>query len=178
MTELDLAMVANVIAFGALIAAIVAMFASFRSAKAAEQSASLAARTLDRLALREIVRASGDAVIEARRIDDLADELRREYRQLFTYNSSSGGSREKLFADEIEKKVSRKKALAEEAERIASDSSSLSAASERDMTLMISRLDGALSQLRPLRESMERELSSIQKDNQIFREKLVGRAVG
>jgi len=163
-------MAANIIAFCALIATIFAAWASSRSAKGAEESAKLAYQTLNRLALREIAHAANDVVADERRIENLAEELRQGYVQLSQYHRVSNSSVEALCLAEVQNKVKLTNSLTDDAKKIVADIGSIQNASESDITQKISELDNVLSQLRPLRELLERELSELQGQNKIQQE--------
>ena len=162
-----------VVATGSLIVSIIVAFAAFRSAKAAESSATLAARTLERAAFREIVRTAYDVTAETSRIKALVEELKIEYRTLFTFAGQGGGpgTRHQLYVDDLEKRLAETQRLSQEATSVTADSALLETASERDVTQMLARLDASLSTLRPLRETLGRERIDIGEKNNMYRDR-------
>lgn len=169
---------AVIVAIGSLIVSVIAAIASFRSAGAAQQSAALAARTLERAALREIIRSANEVVAEAGRIEMLIVEALAEYKTLFNFAEQFGGSRHKLYVDELEKKRAEVGELARVAVPIASDPRHVESASERDVTSMLASLDAALAKMRPMREALERELSGIAAQNAAERERRLSKMPG
>jgi phage-related tail protein len=165
--------VSPIVAVIALIVSVISALAAYRSAKAAEDSAAFARRTLDRLAIREVVTAAHEVLAEASRIDSLAEELRQQYRTLFAFAGQFGGSSQQLYAEQLDEKQQRATELSQESRRLTADLRLLKSASENDLTQMSGRLDAALSKLRPMREGLEREVADIAAQNDTYREERI-----
>ncbi len=165
--------VSAVIAAGAVVVSVFSALAALRSAKAAEASAGLGKRTLERLATRELVSNAFLVLAEASRITRLTVELRPQYRALFAFAGQSGSSRQQLYLDELEAKDKEAAELSQEALRLTADLKQLNDASENDLTRMLEELEGALSKLRPLREGLERQLANIATQNEMYRAKRI-----
>ncbi|OGQ83199.1 MAG: hypothetical protein A3F90_11075 [Deltaproteobacteria bacterium RIFCSPLOWO2_12_FULL_60_19] len=157
--------VSGIIAVGALVVSVFSALAASRSAKASETSASLAKRTLERLATREIISNAFAVVAEASRIADLTKELRPQYRTQFTFAGQPGCSNEQRCLDQLDEKDKKASELSQEATRLTADQARLNEASEKDLTRVLGNLERALSQSRPLREGLERELSDVSAQN-------------
>ena len=98
------AVAAAVSAIGGAFAA-VAAFRSAASAKAARDAADMSEK---RAALRQLALAANEVLVEVRRAESRAAELKLAYRTLFTFGGSSGGSREGLYVTEVDKKLARR----------------------------------------------------------------------
>jgi hypothetical protein len=141
------------------VVSVVAVLIAFRSSSAARASAETAATALQRAAIRELMVTCREAVFERRRIDSLAPELRSAQTAMFVLAGVHGGSAHTNTSAKLDSELADAQRHAVEAETLAADASSLLAASGPDIDQRSTRIGLALTELRTIRESIERRLS-------------------
>lgn len=153
------------------LASVLAAIAAFRAAGAAKQSALHAQAVERRQLLRDVVAAAQNVVSDARRIDDVANLLKRGYSDLFRFAGQSGGSRQKLYIDEVEKKQQQVAGTRDVAGRHAADPELLGNMPEAELLALYTALHGHHVEVKRLRVTLEHELESVERDLQTYREK-------
>jgi hypothetical protein len=141
------------------VVSVIAALIAFRSSSAAKASAETAAAALQRAAIRELMVTCREAILERRKIESLAPELRSAHTAMFNLAGAHGGSAHTNASAKLDSDLADAQRLASEAEALAADSSSLLAASGADIDQRSTRIGIALAELRTIRESIERRLS-------------------
>jgi replicative DNA helicase len=163
------AVAAVVSAIGGAFAAI----AAFRSAASAREASQTAEMSEKRAALRQLIVTANEVVVEARRADSRGAELKLAYRTLFTFGGSSGGSRETKYLAEVEKKLGEITTLSKIAKPFASDQDDLMNGLVDEISGREASIAQVLTQVRAIREDLEREHASVEGQNTTYREKAI-----
>ena len=156
-------------AVGGLFAAI----AAFRSAGIAKTAANHAQEVERRSLLREVTAVGQSVIAESFRVDDLSNNLKRAYRNLSVFAGQTGGSREKVHVEEVEKKQREVVTLQQGAMGSLENRESLRAMSEEELTGLLTKFEGYLIEIRRVKEKLGQELASVEQQNQLFREKAI-----
>lgn len=143
--------------------------AAHRSAVAAQEAARHAEKVERRGALRDLIVTTHRVVAESLRVGSLVEELKAEY-GLATSSGQLGGSREKFFTRRAESKLKEVASLQEEAQKLIQERAQLLNFSDEDLTQALSKFDGYLIHVRRVRNTVEREVTSVASDNRIHRE--------
>jgi hypothetical protein len=151
------AIAAVVSAIGGAFAAV----AAFRSAASAREAQEAAQASEKRAALRQLTVTANEVLIEARRAESRGAELKLSYRTLSTLGGSSGGSREGLYLAEVERKLAEITTLSERAKPFAFDQEGLLNGPLDEISVRETKIVQALTQVRALREDLEREHASV-----------------
>lgn len=156
-------------AAGGLFAAI----AACRSAGTAKDAAKRAQEVDRRGLVRDVATAANNVVAETIRVDDIGNKLKQAYQTLATFSDQSGGSRLKLFIEEVERKQNQVVPLQQEALALLEKRETFSNSSEDDLALLLTKLEGYLVQVRRVKEKFVHDLESVERDNQIYRENAI-----
>lgn len=173
MDQNTLTVIAAVTGLVSAVAGAFAAVAAFLSAGTAKDAAKHAERVERRGLLRDVLSVAQNVVAETMRVDDLANQLKQEYRTLATFSGQTGGSRPQLFIADVESKQQGIIPLQQEAMKIADKKESLRVSTEEELTNLLTKLDGYLVQTRRVKEKFAHDLESVQRDNQIYREKAI-----
>jgi len=152
------------------LASVLAAIAAFRAAGAARESALHARAVERRQLLRDVVAAAQNVVSDARRIDDIAKFLKSGYSDLFRFAGQSGGGRQKLCVDEVGKKQKQVAGMRESAGTYAADPGLLGNMPEPELPTLYTTLHGHHVEVQRLRITLERELESVERELQTYRE--------
>lgn len=163
------AVAAVVSAVGGAFAAV----AAFRSAASAREAHDAVQISEKRAALRELAVTASEVLIEARRAESRGGELKLSYRTLFTFGGSSGGSRESLHLAEVDKKIAEVTKLSEYAKPFASGPDSLMNGPLDEISNREMKIAQVLTQVRAIREDLEREHTSVEGQCTTYREKAI-----
>ncbi len=145
---------------------------AYRSAVAAQEAVRQSEKNDRRGLLRSLNRTAHRDVTETLQIGSLVEDLKTEYRLLAASSGQAGGSREKLLVQQAETKQKEVTPLQDEAIKLIEKRAQLGGdASEEDLTLSLSNLDGYLIQVLRIRNSLERELAATTGDNRIQSER-------
>lgn len=158
-----------VAAFGGLFAAI----AAFRSAGVAKISAVRAQEIERRSLIREVATSAQAVIAESLRIDDLSNNLKREYKDLSIFSGGTGGSREKVHFDAVEEKQKGVISLQQDALSTLEDGEMLRGMTEEALSGLLTKYEGYLIQIRRVKEKLVLELGSVEQQNHLFREKAI-----
>jgi len=168
------AVAAVVSAIGGAFAAI----AAFRSAGSARDAHEATQVSEKRSALRQLTVTGNEVLVEARRAESRAAELKLSYRTLFAFGGSSGGSREGLYLAEVDKKLAEIAKLSEAAKPFASGQENLMNGPVDEISSREIRMAQILTQARAIREDLEREHASVEGQCTTYRENVIqGRRV-
>lgn len=150
-----------------------AAFAAFRSAESARVAQQSAAAAEHRAALRQIGVTATEALIEAERIASRSNDLKIAYRSLSIFAGQVGGSREALYVSAIDEKLKHASGLSGYAKLFASNTGKLDNAPPEETDRVQVRLSNTLTEIRALREDIERELSGVEGQSATYRDKLI-----
>jgi hypothetical protein len=174
-------LVANYIALGSvviallsLIVAVVSASAARKSANAAQSSVEVASRVLRRSVIRDLWMTCADVVSEERRVRDVSHDLQAAYSDLFLFGGSSGGDRDQLYRQEIDRDRREAARLSDEATSIFSEPISIQRASDHDLDVMCLKIENARIAIRAIREKMSRQFESVRLQTLQYREKNTG----
>ena len=163
-------------AIGGAVAAVGGLFAAiaaFRSAGIAKSAAAHAQQVEHRSLVRDVTAAAQSVIAESLRVDDLSNNLKRACRDLSVFVGQTGGSREKVHIEDVEKKQGEILPLQKEAMDSLENRESLRAMSYEELTELLIKFEGYLIQIRRIKEKLDQELASVDQQNQLFREKSI-----
>ena len=146
--------------------------AAYLSAASAREAKEAAEAAETRLSLREISTTAAGVLLEVRRVEALVDQVKLQSRSLAILSGNHGGSRQQLFADAAETKRSRARALAQDSELFANGANSLAAVDANELERVLLRQTTALRDVQGLREDLEREHLSLEKQGAEIRESM------
>lgn len=173
MNESTLSLIAAVGGVVAAVGGLFAAIAAFRSAGVAKSAAEHAQEVERRSLLRDVSAAAQSVIAESLRIDDLSNNLKRAYRQLSTFAGQTGGSRENLHIEEVEKKQRDVGPLQQKGREFLENHEALRSMSEENLTESLTQFEGYLTQIRRVKEKLSQDLASVEQQNQLFREKAI-----
>lgn len=150
-----------------------AAVAAYRSAESARQATEAAQAAEKRAALRQLTITAHEIIVEAKRAEARATELKGSYRSLFALSGSSGGSREGLYLAEVDKKLQEAARLLTLAEPFSSVNKELANGPIEEIEARDTTLTQALIQARAIREDFERQHSSVESQCAPYREKAI-----
>ena len=165
-------------AIGGLIGALggfFAAFAAFRSAGTAKTAVRQAAESEQRRLFGLVVETAQKVVTEHMRVAELAQRLKREYRDLFTFAGQSGGTRLKVYLDGIEKTEKEVTALERNASEWLLDAKTRKDIPEDEVAELLFRFNGDLGRLRVAKEGFKEDLASVETQNRAYRERALSR---
>lgn len=165
--------VSAVAAVASALVSVIAVAAAYRSASSAEKSATTAAAALHRAAIQELVTLCHEVLAEEFRLNRIASDYQSELRTLSVFSGSAGGSAQKELQTSLENSLSTVPTLVLEATTIAENHTKLYSASSQDLDQMASRLGLSRVQLVAIREPLENQLSEMQFQNHLYREKRI-----
>lgn len=139
-----------------------ATVAAFRSAGSARVTQDAAAASEKLAALRQLMVAANEVLVEARRAESRGNDLKLSYHVLFTFAGSSGGSREKLYVDATEGKLAEATAISARAKPYSSDLDLLLNGPLEEITGREIKVAQMLTEIRAIREDLEREHASVE----------------
>ncbi len=147
-----------------------AAFHSATSAHAAEMAAFDAER---RAGLRLIGQTACDLILEGRRVDSRVSEAKLAYRTLFAFSGNSGGSREDLYLKAIDEKLKAAEELVNYGKLFAPEPSKLKGVPLDELDRVQTKLWNGLTEMRGLREDLEREYAGIEAQCAFYRQSVV-----
>lgn len=150
-----------------------AAYAAFRSARSADDSTKRSEELERRGLFRDVMAAANNIVAETLRIDDLGNRLKREYQSLAAFSGNTGGSRVKLYIEEVERKQTEIGPIQQQARAALEDMERLRNAPEQVLVEQLTSFEGRLIQVRRMKDKIAYELAAIEKDNLIYREKAI-----
>ena len=163
------AIAAVVSAVGGAFAAI----AAFRAAGFARDAHEAAQVSEKRGALRQLTITSNEVLVEAKRAESRATDLKLAYRTLAVFSGASGGSRENLYVTEIDKRLVNVASLSEAAKPFSSGQDSLMNGPAEEISRRETKMAQLLTNVRAIREDLEREHASVEAQCATFREKAI-----
>lgn len=152
------------------IASAFAAVAAFRSAASARAARDSADKSEKRTALRQLALTANEVLVEARRAELRAAELKSAYRTLFTFGGSSGGSREGLYLAKVDKELGEITKFSEIAKPFISGQEGLMNGPLEEISGRETKLAQTLTQVRAIREDLEREHASVEGQCATYRE--------
>lgn len=154
-----------------------AAMAAFRSADSAWVVQQAAATAEHRAALRQIGVTATEVLIEAERISSRGGDLKIAYRSLFVLAGQIGGSREALYDAKVNEKLNRASELSEYAKLFAGNTRKLDNAPPEETDRVHVHLSNAFTEIRALREDIEREIAGIEGQSATYRDKAIMEAM-
>jgi len=156
-------------AAGGLFAAV----AAFRSAGTAKDAANRAQEVDRRGLVRDVATVANNVIAETIRVDDIGNKLKQAHQTLATFSGQSGGSRPKLFIDDVQKKQREVVPLQQEALALLEKRETFSNSNEDELAQLLAKMEGYLVQIRRVKEKFIHDLESVERDNQMYREKAI-----
>ena len=150
-----------------------AAMAAFRSAESARVAQQAAATAEHRAALRQIGITATEVLIEAERITSRSNDLKLAYRTLFVFAGASGGSRQNLYDSAVDEKLKHASELSDYAKLFVAAYGKLDNAPPEETDRVQVRLSNTLTEIRALREDLERELSGVEGQSATYRDKAI-----
>ena len=176
MCTLDQSTLTIISAVGGVIGAVGGLFAAvaaFRSAGTAKEAAKHAQQVEHRELVRDVIAAAQNTIAETMRVDDISNKLKMGYRELSIFTGQLGGSRGKAHTGEVEKKQQQVIPLQQEAIKLLEDKKSLREKEESELTDELVKYEGYVIQVRRVKEKLELDLASVERENQTFRENAI-----
>ena len=163
------AIAAVVSAVGGAFAAV----AAFRSAGSARDAYEAAQVFEKRSALRQLTVTASEVLVEGRRAESRCVELKLAYRTLSVFAGAAGGSAERECLANVDKKLEEVTKLLEYAKPFASDRDSLMNGPLDEIISRETKMLQVLTQVRAMREDLEREHASVEGQCTTYREKAI-----
>lgn len=151
-----------------------ATLAAFRSAETARVTQKAAAAAEHRAALRQIGTTATEILIELKRITTRGNDLKSGYRVLFTTAGQVGSSRKNLYDASVDEKLMLASQLADYAKLFTAANTKLDSTPPEETDRVHVRLSNILTEVRALREDLERELSSVEAQSAVFGDMVKG----
>lgn len=150
-----------------------AAFAAFRSADSAKVAQQAATAAEHRAALRQIGITATEILIEVERFASRGSDLKIAYRTLSTFAGQAGGSRQSIYDKAVDEKLKYVAELSEHAKLFANNAGKLDNAPPKETDRVQVRLSSALTEIRALREDIERELAGVEGQSATYRDKVI-----
>lgn len=150
-----------------------AALAAFRSAESARIAQQAAAGAEHRAALRQIGITATEVLIEAERIVSRGNDLKLAYQTLFAFAGRAGSSRQTLYDSAIDEKLQHASKLSDYAKLFTTAAGKLDSAPPEETDRVQVRLSNTLTEIRALREDLERELSGVEGQSATYRDKAI-----
>lgn len=152
-------------ATGGLVAAIAAGISAYVAKQSADRAASIDRRSQ----MREAVTLANSIVADTIRVDDLANKLKRLYRDGAMLAGQSGGSRSKLAIGEVEKKQASIGPIQESTREVVENWRALESKGDSEFTELLAELDGNFVQVKRVKEKFLHDIDTAQADNENIR---------
>lgn len=150
-----------------------AAWAAFRSAESARIAQQAGAAAEHRAALRQIGTTATEVQIEVERIASRGNDLKIAYRTLFTFAGQLGSSRNNLYDAAVDEKLKRASELGGYAKLFTTAAAKLDGTPPEETDRVQVRLSNTLTEIRALREDLERELSSVEGQSATYRDQAI-----
>ena len=173
---LELTTLQIISAIGGMLGAIGGLFAAiaaFRSAGIAAKAANLAQNADRRSLVREVNTATRNTISECTRIEDLANRLNESYTSLAVFTGNVGGSRHKMLTEQVESNKKQAEELRRSVEAELSGTADLSKLAVSELESLFARHSGLLPTTKAIREKLETEFASVEKQLLIFQERAI-----
>ncbi len=118
-----------------------------------------------------MVIAANSVVSETIRVDDLGNKLKLAYQTLAAFTGQVGGSRPKLFIEEVEQKQKEIGPIQQEVRELLEKRESFNHLSLEDLALLLTKIEGYLVHVRRVKEKFIHDLESVERDNQMHHDK-------
>lgn len=123
---------------------------------------------------REFISSAQRVLVEAKRVESLADDLKQQYQTLFTFGGQLGSTRQELYIKRVEKNLQSIVPVKEETLQLMDGHRQLAATSENDLNHALAKLEQNLVTVQGVREELQREIAEIAANNRFHREKCIG----
>jgi hypothetical protein len=153
-----------------VVSAVAAVVSAAGGAKVTQQAATAAEH---RAALRQIGITATEILIEVERFASRGSGLKIAYRTLSTYAGQAGGSRQSLYDKAVDEKLKYVAELSEHAKLFANNAGKLDNSPPEETDRVQVRLSSALTEIRALREDIERELAGVEGQSATYRDKVI-----
>ncbi|MFI3120718.1 MAG: hypothetical protein QX203_12155 [Methylococcaceae bacterium] len=150
-----------------------AALAAFRSADSARVTQRAAEAAEHRVALRQIGTTATEVFIEKERITSRGTNLKMAYQTLFAFAGQLGGSRKNFYESAVDEKVQHASKLGEYAKLFTTAAEKLDGTPPEETDRVQVRLSNSLTEIRALREDLERELSGVEGQSATYRENAI-----
>lgn len=150
-----------------------AAFAALRSAESARVAQQAGAAAEHRAALRQIGISATEVLIEVERFESRGKDLKTAYRTLSSFAGQSGGSRQKLYDAVVDEKLKHASKLGDYARLFTTAAARLDGTPPEETDRVQVRLTNALTEIRALREDLERELSGVEGQSATYRDRAI-----
>ena len=150
-----------------------AALAAFRSAESARVTQQAATAAEHRAALRQIGTTATEVLIEAERIASRGSDLKIAYRTLFTFAGQSNGSRRNIYDATVDEKLKHASELGDYAKLFTAAAEKLDGTPPEETDRVQVRLSNTLTEIRALREDIERALSGVEGQSAAYRDKVI-----
>ncbi|MGH7847791.1 MAG: hypothetical protein ACREQW_21825 [Candidatus Binatia bacterium] len=163
-------------ALGGLVAAIASLWSAHAARRSAD-TANLAAQHAEQIERRSLLRsllvAAQGVISEYKRIEALVAKVKGEIKDNFIFAGQTGASpRKDMFLKRADERIDEVAPYVSEARSLV-DNPNLQNSSDEDLTRALARFEGFLAESRRVREDLERELSSLEADNRLYRERRI-----
>jgi hypothetical protein len=138
---------------------LIALVATVFSAAAAKESAAVARSALRQTYAGEILTLAQNIVLHQREIESLAADLKSSLQSLAVFRGGVGGSRQRLYENQITDDVNRALEISAAAYEFLESPSSLVEKDENSLIQISSNLRCVISELRAQKEKMARDLT-------------------
>lgn len=162
--------------FSAVVSAIgvvLSAFAAFRSASSARQAQRTVAEAERRASLRQVALTATEVLVEFRRAQARGNEAKRAYGGLAAFSRNTGSDRQVMYVQAIEDKIQGLVPRADNAKLFAFQSEKLLLVPMADIERVQTDLSNSLTEIRALREDLEREHALVHAQCEVYRERAI-----
>jgi len=161
------------ISFISMIIAAIAALAAWRSAQASKESNEGIEKIHKSELYRQVSLLANKVVSITVQVDDLGNELKLEYRELFTHAKQPGGKRQQMYIDAVEQKQQVIRPMQERARKFLDGLGDPHTVGNADLVRAVAEFEGMLAQLERVKEKFTFDIDNVRHDNRLYRQEAI-----
>ena len=161
------------ISFISMIIAAIAALAAWWSAQASKESNEGIEKIHKSELYRQVSLLANKVVSMTDRVDDLGNDLKLEYRDLFSFAGQAGRSRQQIYIDAVEEKQQVIRPMQERARNFLDGLGDPHTVSNTDLVRAVAEFEGMLAQLERLKEKFIFDIDNVRHDNRLYRQEVI-----
>jgi hypothetical protein len=166
------------ISFISMIIAAIAALAAWRSAQASKESNEGIEKIHKSEMYRQVSLLANKVVSMTVRVDDLGNDLKLEYQELFIHAEQPGGSRQPMYITAVEEKQQFIRPMQEVARKFLDGLGDPHTFSNTDLVRAVAEFEGLLTQLERVKEKFTFDIENVRHDNRLFRQEVITKGIG
>ena len=160
-----------VISFISMIIAAIAALAAWRSAQASKESNEGVEKIHKSELYRQVSLLANKVVSMTDRVDDLGNDLKLEYRDLFSF--AGGGNRQQIYIAAVGEKQQFISPMQERARKFLDGLGDPHTVSNTDLVRAVAEFEGMLAQLERVKERFIFDIDNVRQDNRLYRQDVI-----